>query len=96
MARDGDRSAYTTPSKPWNCADGLQSYGGLGSDHRITYRMAIFWPTGTQEQVRAGEALRRALSSAVTLIGGGAGILALDDTGVRRKREAASRNAMAR
>ncbi|HEU4782546.1 MAG TPA: ATP-binding protein [Ktedonobacterales bacterium] len=43
--------------------------------------MAIFWPTGTQEQVRAGEALRRALSSAVALIGGGAGVLALHDTG---------------
>jgi hypothetical protein len=43
--------------------------------------MAIFWPTGTQEQVRAGEALRRALSSAVALIGGGAGMLALNDTG---------------
>jgi len=43
--------------------------------------MAIFWPTGTQEQVRAGEALRRALSSAVALIGGGAGVLALQDTG---------------
>lgn len=43
--------------------------------------MAILWPTGTQEQVRAGEALRRALSSAVTLVGGGAGVLALKDTG---------------
>ena len=44
--------------------------------------MAIIWPTGTQEQVRAGEALRRALSSVVTLTGGGAGVLALNDTGV--------------
>ncbi len=42
--------------------------------------MAILWPTGTQEQVRAGEALRRALSSAVTLVGGGAGVLALNNT----------------
>ena len=41
--------------------------------------MAILWPTGTQEQARAGEALRRALSAAVTLIGGGAGVLALHD-----------------
>ena len=37
--------------------------------------MAILWPTGTQEQARAGEALRRALSASVTLIGGGAGVL---------------------
>ena len=43
--------------------------------------MAILWPTGTQEQARAGEALRRALSAAVTLIGGGAGVLALHDSG---------------
>jgi PAS domain S-box-containing protein len=43
--------------------------------------MAIVWPTGTQEQIRAGEALRRALSSVVTLIGGGAGVLALNDIG---------------
>ncbi|HEX6542198.1 MAG TPA: PAS domain-containing protein, partial [Ktedonobacterales bacterium] len=43
--------------------------------------MAILWPTGTQEQVRAGESLRRALSSAVALVGGGAGVLALKDTG---------------
>lgn len=43
--------------------------------------MAIIWPTGTQEQVRAGEALRRALSSVVTLTGGGAGVLALNDSG---------------
>ena len=43
--------------------------------------MAILWPTGTQEQARAGEALRRALSAAVTLIGGGAAVLALHDSG---------------
>ena len=41
--------------------------------------MAILWPTGTQEQARAGESLRRALSAAVALIGGGAGVLALRD-----------------
>ena len=43
--------------------------------------MAILWPTGTQEQARAGEVLRRALSAAVALIGGGAGVLALHDRG---------------
>lgn len=43
--------------------------------------MAILWPTSTQEQARAGAALRHALSSVVTLIGGGAGILALKDNG---------------
>jgi PAS domain S-box-containing protein len=43
--------------------------------------MAIVWPTGTQEQVRSGEALRRALGAVVTLIGGGAGVLALTDSG---------------
>jgi PAS domain S-box-containing protein len=43
--------------------------------------MAIVWPTGTQEQVRSGEALRRALGAVVTLIGGGAGVLVLADSG---------------
>ena len=52
--------------------------------------MAIFWPTSTQEQVRAGESLRRALSSIVTLIGGGAGVLALNDTGGAGESESGS------
>ncbi|HEU5348330.1 MAG TPA: histidine kinase dimerization/phospho-acceptor domain-containing protein, partial [Ktedonobacterales bacterium] len=43
--------------------------------------MAILWPTGTQEEARAGEVLRRALGATVTLVGGGAGVLALKDTG---------------
>jgi PAS domain S-box-containing protein len=39
--------------------------------------MAILWPTGTAEQVRQSEALRRALSNAVALVEGGAGVLVL-------------------
>ena len=40
--------------------------------------------------------LRRALSSAVALIGGGAGVLALNDTGATEEAEAASRSGTAR
>ena len=40
--------------------------------------MAILWPTITSEQMRSGDALRRALGHAVVLIDGGAGVLALN------------------
>jgi PAS domain S-box-containing protein len=43
--------------------------------------MAILWSTGTGEQLRQGSALRRALSNAVALVEGGAGVLALSDEG---------------
>jgi PAS domain S-box-containing protein len=43
--------------------------------------MAILWPTGTPEQTRPGEALRRALGHAVALVEGGAGVLALKEDG---------------
>ncbi len=43
--------------------------------------MAILWSTGTGERLREGSALRRALSNAVALVEGGAGVLALNDEG---------------
>ena len=43
--------------------------------------MAILWPMGSAEPSRTGGALRRALSHAVALVEGGAGVLALPDDG---------------
>ena len=41
--------------------------------------MAILWPTGTLDQSRSTESLRRALHNAVTLADAGAGVLVLRD-----------------
>jgi PAS domain S-box-containing protein len=43
--------------------------------------MAILWPAGAAEQMRADETLRRALASAVALVDAGAGVLVLAEDG---------------
>lgn len=50
--------------------------------------MAILWPTSLPEPTKPGEALRRALSHAVALAEGGAGVLALRNEGEEEPRAA--------
>jgi PAS domain S-box-containing protein len=55
--------------------------------------MAILWPTSLPEPAKPGEALRRALSHAVALAEGGAGVLALRSDGDGEEPQAATLDA---